>query len=103
MEILRHKELLEELALGYIDSSRARVFTAFLGCLSGVLRRWLSLDSSAEPRGVAAPVRCADPIPSVDYIKKSQEQELSIRTRDLSLNQRPQLVSMRDTDSEAYL
>lgn len=60
--MLRHKEV-EELALGQAVSSRARVFTAFLGCLTGVLRRWLSLASSAEPRGVAASseqVRCAD-------------------------------------------
>lgn len=35
--------------------------------------------------------------------RELQEKELSIRTRDLSLDQGPQLVSMRDTDSEAYL
>ena len=99
MEILRHKEV-EKLALGHTVSSRARVFTAFLGRLSGVIRRWLSLESSAEPRRVAVSlewVRCADP----QWLL--QEEELSIRAWDLSLNQEPQLVSMRDTESEAYM
>ena len=34
------------------------------------------------------------------FKRKSQEKELSIRAWDLSLNQEPQLVSMRDTESE---
>lgn len=37
------------------------------------------------------------------FKRKSQEKELSIRAWDLSLNQEPQLVSMRDTESEAYM